>query len=455
MGALAWVFRVAGLIAAFLAAGAASLFSLLWIGVATEAAWLAGLVSFGMFMLLWVGALHLLWPTRPGRNVCGALVLAGAAAWSYPVGAALVVPSPVLPTYEVSSDVAERSDLVLSRGERMALWSSRTSNPARRGVALFVPGGPGGRVYEEELRLLSFLAEAGYDAYGYDHYSGGYSQYPDPDLDLLTVADEVRRLDEIVDEIGSGERVHLLGHSYAGMIVGRYLAAHPEKAASFVAMDTSPLFDLTTGNTKTRLASASNGLRATGSIGTGTLDEAVQAPRTIGFGALSRLSGGSGPHVVIRRLLMVFWRAEGGRPLLGSAPELATAWAFIQHAGDPAPDATAPSRLSGDSDVAQLIIEDAKHLDDYYPALVAADTPPILVLHPERGIVSWRVHAEYRLFFDDVTIVPVPGAGHALWDDKEAWVAEVVTAFFEDRLEPSLVHTGDADPFLSNERPRP
>jgi len=54
------------------------------------------------------------------------------------------------------------------------------------------------------------------------------------DFDVL-VAD----LAAIVDALGL-ERFDLLGHSFGGMISLRFLLAHPERVASFIAMDTAP-----------------------------------------------------------------------------------------------------------------------------------------------------------------------------------------------------------------------
>lgn len=436
----------AGLAATLLLAIIVSIFVVATTTSGFSSAQLGAVFGFAAFALIWGGALFLILPGRPGMNLSGALLVLMALAWLYPFGAALLLRAPEVPIEAVRSSVAERSEVALSKGERMALWTIQAdASTQQEDIVLFVPGGPGGRVSEGTLSFLSEFAEAGYTVFAYDHYGAGYSQYQDPDLSLLTMDDEVRRLAEIVALIGDGNPVHLIGHSYAGMLIGRYLSRHPDTVASFVALDTSGLFSISRGNTKSRLA-----LDETLQRDAGNRTASARTTTILGGTELRRLFAIQAPHTALRRLLIFFWRDEKGAPYLGSAAELDAAQRYLEYAKKESTHTDGPpNALSGSSAITQLITQDVARSEDYYKNLIAAETPPVLVFRPEHSDIPWQVHSDYATFFDVVTFVPVPNAGHVVWSGREELIVAQASAFFQDRLHEKLIYEGREDPFGS------
>lgn len=114
-------------------------------------------------------------------------------------------------------DRVQRVTLPTSRGGRAAL----AGPPPRdvRGAALLVPGFTGSK--EDFLALLAPLAEHGWQAYAIDQL--GQYESPGPDepgayaLDAL--AADVREL--VAHLTRTGQPVHLLGHSFGGLVCAR------------------------------------------------------------------------------------------------------------------------------------------------------------------------------------------------------------------------------------------
>ena len=439
--------RFAGIVAVLILAIVISIYVVATTTSAFSSAQLGAVFGFVSFALIWGGGLSLILPGRPGMNLSGGLLVLTALVWLYPFGAALLLHAPGIPIEAVSSSVAERSEVALSKGDRMALWTIQADVSNRQEeVVLFVPGGPGGRVSEGALSFLSEFAEAGYTVFGYDHYGAGYSQYHNPDLSLLTMDDEIRRLAEIVALVRDGRPVHLIGHSYAGMLIGRYLSRYPHTAASFVALDTSGLFSIRRGNTKSRLA-----LDETLQREAGNRTASARTRTVLGGTELKRFFAIQAPHTALRRLLIFFWRNETGAPRLGSVAELDAAERYLDYAKTESSHTDGPpNALNGASAIAQLITQDVEQSDDYYENLIAAETPPVLVFRPEHSDIPWQVHRDYASLFDKVTIVPVPNAGHVVWSGMEELVAAQASAFFQGRLDENLIYEGRKDPFRSN-----
>ena len=393
-----------------------------------------------IYLIVWLCALRVGLPRRGRRWAVLALGAAALGPLIYPLGPALFLPGPALPIIPVQSDVATRSTLTLSAGERMNVWHLAAPEMPK-GVVLYVPGGPGGRVWGSTLSVLDRLRAAGYAVHAYDHYGGGYSQFTDPDPELLTIADEVRRLREVALAVGEGRPVHLVGHSYAGMVLGRFLAEHSSEAATVTFMDTSGLFDLASGNLKDR-AVMNEALPAPppGAAGKGSTTVHMMD------GAPTRRYLAAQPlHLALRRALAVFWRDERGVPFVGRPDEIDAGFAYMTYAA--VPSLPEPTVLSGTGMITQLVLTDAAAGEDYADALIAADTPPALVLHPESGVVGWRIHKDYESFLDEVSFVPVPGAGHAVWTADPAFVVGIVADFLAGDLDPQQRYEGLSDPF--------
>jgi pimeloyl-ACP methyl ester carboxylesterase len=130
-----------------------------------------------------------------------------------------------------------RSDLETERGT-FATWlcdPHETSLP--RGHVLLIPGFTGSK--EDFAPLLPLLAESGWSGATYDQRGqfespGG----PDDDYSLRGFADDAVAVSAAL--FGVDERVHLVGHSFGGLVAGTAAIEHPEIWASLTLVCSGP-----------------------------------------------------------------------------------------------------------------------------------------------------------------------------------------------------------------------
>ncbi|NUP45763.1 MAG: alpha/beta hydrolase [Catenulispora sp.] len=106
----------------------------------------------------------------------------------------------------------------------------------RRGAAVLVPGYTGSK--EDFIAVLAPLAEAGYEVVAIDQRGQNESAGPD-DPGAYTLARLAEDLADVVEGLGT-ERVHVLGHSFGGLVTREYALAHPGRVRSLALFDSGP-----------------------------------------------------------------------------------------------------------------------------------------------------------------------------------------------------------------------
>lgn len=122
----------------------------------------------------------------------------------------------------------------LPDGTELAMISSVPDSP--RAVMLLLHGFTGSK--EDFLFLVPELAAAGLAAFAVDHRGAHQSVSPGP-FDLATLAEDVCRLAERLAERFAAP-VHLVGHSFGGLVAQRAVVASPETFASLTLMCSGP-----------------------------------------------------------------------------------------------------------------------------------------------------------------------------------------------------------------------
>ena len=133
------------------------------------------------------------------------------------------------------------AQLTLGSGQRVTLTTTAgeiaaiVAGPADGRAVLLVPGYTGSK--EDFAPLLDPFAAAGYRSCAID--LPGQFESPGPD-DLSAYG--TRHLGALLVEIGSalGSPVHLLGHSFGGLVARAAVIAQPDTFASLVLMDSGP-----------------------------------------------------------------------------------------------------------------------------------------------------------------------------------------------------------------------
>jgi pimeloyl-ACP methyl ester carboxylesterase len=129
-----------------------------------------------------------------------------------------------------------RTDLVTSRGTFAALEALPGSGVPERCPALLVPGFTGSK--EDYLGILLTLARAGRRVVAIDmrgqHQSPGAA-----DPSGYTRAALGADISALLDLLGP-EQVHLVGHSFGGLVTREAVIADPSRVASFTLMSSGP-----------------------------------------------------------------------------------------------------------------------------------------------------------------------------------------------------------------------
>ena len=124
-----------------------------------------------------------------------------------------------------------------SRGSFATFVCSPGDSSLPRGSVILLPGFTGSK--EDFAELLPLLADAGWQVAAYDQRgqfetAGG----PEDDLTLEGYAADLVALTEAL--FGDDERVHLVGHSFGGLVASTAAVAEPGRWASLTLMCSGP-----------------------------------------------------------------------------------------------------------------------------------------------------------------------------------------------------------------------
>jgi pimeloyl-ACP methyl ester carboxylesterase len=106
-----------------------------------------------------------------------------------------------------------------------------------RGVAVLLPGFTGSK--EDFTPLLSPMAAAAYRVISYDQRGQYESAGPDR-ARAYSIALFTRDLREVIGAVSNGEPVHLVGHSFGGLVARNLAIAEPALVRSLTLLDSGP-----------------------------------------------------------------------------------------------------------------------------------------------------------------------------------------------------------------------
>lgn len=391
----------------------------------------------------------------------------------------------------------------LSKGEEIGVYFLPAKEKKHANSILFVPGGPGGSIGKKTLEFLAKFSAEGYDTYSYNHYTSDSTFY-NYDQSLVTLQDELRRLSEIINKIyeKSNNKIYLMGHSYAGALLGRYLAEqkNADKIERVVFLDTSGFHSLPGGNIKENSQGVLNpdlkeefliGLKnrvvntipklpfnlplfsytenmrlrilfLTSSlfpqdplnhsffsnlIGTLNVDtkeyKQLEIEKITFFTGLGYFYNSIYDDKTFSENMfnvIYFMNALGYNAPFGNGLE-------IMYYFDSLGKKSREEVIVQLHPIGQRINREIENSDDYYKQLIQVKTPKSLVLYPEFSAVGWAILKDYESFLDDVTYVLVPKVGHGVWANDPVFVAEKIIAFFQNNLTEKDIYTKIVTPF--------
>lgn len=135
------------------------------------------------------------------------------------------------------------SRVEISRGSLTSFEATpdAVSGPgAIRGTVLMVPGYTGSK--EDFLPLAPYVTAAGYRLVAYSQLGQYDSDGPDgPGLETeYTVEKFAADLLEVLEQVAPGEKVHLLGHSFGGVVTRHAVITAPDRFLDYVILDSLP-----------------------------------------------------------------------------------------------------------------------------------------------------------------------------------------------------------------------
>lgn len=104
---------------------------------------------------------------------------------------------------------------------------------------IFLQGGPGSPVSDQNIRFLDTLAGLGFDVYLYDQLGCGHSSRL-KDISEYSAMRHVRDLEEIVRKTGA-QKVILLGQSWGAILAALYIADNPSKVDKAIFSSPGPV----------------------------------------------------------------------------------------------------------------------------------------------------------------------------------------------------------------------
>lgn len=125
-------------------------------------------------------------------------------------------------------------------GPLAALRATPPDGVTRHGVAVLVPGYTGSK--EDFIAVLAPLAEAGFETVAIDQRGQNESAGPeDPGAYTLEqlAADLAEVVAGVADSAGT-HAVHILGHSFGGLVAREFALAHPDRVRSLAVFDSGP-----------------------------------------------------------------------------------------------------------------------------------------------------------------------------------------------------------------------
>jgi pimeloyl-ACP methyl ester carboxylesterase len=133
----------------------------------------------------------------------------------------------------------ERQRIETRRGPVAALHA-KPARPSGR-ISLFVCGFMATK--EDFRQILPLLARAGYDAWAYDHlgqHSGEFADAPENGPEQYTIRSMTEEGCEVIDAVGAGGPVHIVGHCFGGFVARAMALAAPGQARTLTMLCCGP-----------------------------------------------------------------------------------------------------------------------------------------------------------------------------------------------------------------------
>ncbi|MEG7928028.1 alpha/beta fold hydrolase [Bacillus cereus] len=304
-------------------------------------------------------------------------------------------------TYGIKPEYIKNHD-----GDKIAVYIHKPDKPNNLAPILFINGGPGGSPGKSNKEYLDGYMKLGYIVYAFDPIGTGYSPMPKSN-NSFKIADEVENVNDIIKHYNI-PKVNLIAHSYGGNVATRFIETYTDKVNAYLAVDTAPIYSMQANYPNEEQDSK--------------FQKTVEPTRK----NKEDIKSAQWPSYIssLRQLIRIGY-GGGLMQLLGkndipygdySEYDYAVSLLGYLVSGEAPKDGKLNKHLYFISN--QLITKSLSESPDFTKELKKKNTPPVLVIHPEFGVVPWQVHYRYKEFFKNVKFITVPEAAHGVWKSK-------------------------------------
>ena len=127
----------------------------------------------------------------------------------------------------------------LPTGSRIAYTLISATGIKKPYPIIFLQGGPGGPIYDRNIKMLYPLSKEGYDVYLYDQIGSGFSDRL-KNINDYTAYRHKRDLEEIIKKIGA-DKVILIGQSWGAILATLFIADNPQLVEKAIFTGPGPI----------------------------------------------------------------------------------------------------------------------------------------------------------------------------------------------------------------------
>jgi proline iminopeptidase len=128
----------------------------------------------------------------------------------------------------------------LTTGSRIGYILVNAKGNRKPFPVIFLQGGPGGYITDNNIKILSQLSYDGYDVYLYDQIGSGQSARLE-NIKQYTAGRHKRDLEEIIKKTGA-DKVILIGQSWGAILAMLFIADNPDKVEKLILTGPGPIF---------------------------------------------------------------------------------------------------------------------------------------------------------------------------------------------------------------------
>lgn len=297
----------------------------------------------------------------------------------------------------------------LPTGSRIAYTQIIANGPKQPYPIIFLQGGPGGPIYNANIKALSSLSDVGFDVYLYDQIGCGYSERL-ANIEEYTVDRHRHDLEAIVNIIGA-EKVILIGQSWGSMLATEYIAFNATKVDKVIF--TGPGYILPVNQ---------------------SLHE-IQAPDSLNLRSPQFTNKQGRDNIYNCRTRTVEFCAKVFNVKLATDNEMDAFETILDHemskstVCDPSVISNQENNRSGYYSMVKTV-QSFKNTTDIRAKLKNCKIPALIMRGQCDGI-KWGYVTEFLNLFDNNKLIIVPGAGHSITREQPELYIKYISEFLQ------------------------